>query len=93
MRDNSFYFSGPDDQHNLRAQNLMIFSQIAEGIDEPTWLFHLRRGDYSHWFRTAVKDPYLADQTARIEQRRKLQPRESRQLVRRLIDSRYTLPE
>lgn len=93
MRYHSFYFRGPGNRHNLRAQNLAIFSQMAEGIDEETWLYHLQRGDYSRWFREAVKDRYLADQAERIEQRRALQPAESRELIRNLIDSRYTLPE
>lgn len=93
MRHNSFYFRGPDDRHNIRAQNLAIFLQIAEGIDEETWLFHLYRGDYSRWFRDAVKDPYLADQTEHIERRSGLPPIETRNLLRRLIDARYTLPE
>ncbi|MEO6966623.1 MAG: HAD-IIB family hydrolase [Acidobacteriaceae bacterium] len=93
MRYNSFYFRGPDDRHNIRAQNLAIFLQIAEGIDEETWLYHLQRGDYSKWFRDAVKDPYLADQTEHIERRSGLLPAESRNLLRRLIDARYTLPE
>ena len=44
-------FPGPDDEINLRAHNLMIFLQIAEGIDEKTWEHHLRAGDYSNWFR------------------------------------------
>ena len=92
MRYNSFYFRGPEGRQNLRAHNLTVFSQIAEGIDEDTWLFHLYRGDYSRWFRDAVKDPYLADQTERIEQRSNLQPGETRDLIRRLIDARYTLP-
>jgi hypothetical protein len=70
-----------------------MFSQIAEGIEEETWLFHLHRGDYSKWFRDAIKDPYLADQTERIERRQNLRPMETRDLVRRLIDARYTLPE
>ncbi|RUU85141.1 HAD-IIB family hydrolase, partial [Mesorhizobium sp. M7A.T.Ca.TU.009.01.1.2] len=33
----SFYFHGPDNAMNLRAHNLMIFAQIAEGIDDKTW--------------------------------------------------------
>lgn len=93
MRHNSFYFRGPHERQNLRAHNLTIFSQLAEGIDEDTWLFHLYRGDYSRWFRDAVKDPYLADQTERIEQRSNLAPGETRDLIRRLIDARYTLPK
>ncbi len=35
---------------NLKAQNLMIFLQIAEGIDDVTWMHHLRKKDYSDWF-------------------------------------------
>jgi hypothetical protein len=93
MRHNSFYFRGPDGRHNLKAQNLVIFAQTAEGIDEETWLFHLYRGDYSRWFRDAVKDAYLADQTERIEQRQDLQPGETRDLIRSFIEARYTLPE
>ena len=93
MRNDSFYFHGPAGQHNLKAQNLVIFAQIAAGIDEKTWLFHLHRGDYSRWFRDAVKDAYLADQTERIEQRKDLQPAETRDLIRSFIEARYTLPE
>jgi HAD superfamily hydrolase (TIGR01484 family) len=92
MRYHSFFFRGPGNRQNLRAQNLTVFSQIAEGIDEETWLFHLRRGDYSRWFRSAVKDPYLADQAELIEQRPDLQPAETRRLIRSFIESRYTLP-
>ena len=93
MRDRSFYFRGPDSRLNLKAQNLVMFAQIAEGIDEETWSFHLQNGDYSTWFREAVKDPYLADQTERIEHRQDLQPAESRGLIVRFIEARYTLPE
>jgi hypothetical protein len=71
----------------------VIFSQIADGIDEETWLYHLHRGDYSRWFREAVKDNYLADHAARIEQRKDLSPPKTRELIRGLIEARYTLPE
>ena len=92
MRYHSFYFRGPGNRQNLKAQNLTIFSQIAEGIDKETWLFHLRRQDYSKWFREAVKDPYLADQAARIELQFPSDSKQSRKLIRALIDARYTLP-
>jgi len=93
MRYHSFYFRGPRGRQNLKAQNLIVFAQIADGVDEETWLFHLRRGDYSRWFREAIKDKYLADQAERIEQRQDLHPAETRKLIRSLIDARYTLPE
>lgn len=93
MRWHSFYFRGPDNRHNLKAQNLAIFCQIAQGIDEPTWLYHLHRGDYSRWFRHAVKDTFLADETVSIEQRDDLAPWQTRQMIQDLINTRYTLPE
>ncbi len=93
LRYHSFFFRGPRNQHNLRAQNLSMFSQIADGIDEETWLFHLRRGDFSRWFRGGVKDNYLADQVERIERRQDLKPLETRKLIRSFIEGRYTLPK
>lgn len=50
--DASFYFRGPDGRHNLRVDNLEEFVRIARQVDDETWLYHLHRGDYSHWCRT-----------------------------------------
>src|SRR5690606_22349083 len=47
--DRSFYFQGPEGKLNLRAQNLMLFLQLAEGLDPETWMYHLKRHDYSSW--------------------------------------------
>ena len=63
----SFYFHGPENKLNLRAQNLNVFLQTAEGLDDATWLFHLQEKDFSHWFRTVIKDPELADEAAKVE--------------------------
>jgi hypothetical protein len=88
----SFYFRGPEEKLNLRAQNLAIFLQIAEGVDDATWIFHLRRGDYSKWFREAIKDPGLADLAEQVEQSTSLGPPESRAMIRKLVEDRYTAP-
>ena len=93
LRWHSFYFRGPHERLNLKAQNLAVFCQIAEGIDDEAWEYHLRRGDYSRWFRTAIGDACLADETVRIEQRLDVQPSRSRHLIHELISARYTLPE
>ena len=90
--DKSFYFRGPDDRLNLRAQNLQLFSQIAEGVDDETWMHHLRKHDYSRWFRESIKDDTLADQVSTIEQSQSLSPVESRERVRAAIEDRYTVP-
>jgi hypothetical protein len=65
--DRSFYFRGADQKLNLRAQNLKLFVQIAAGIDDATWLHHLRRQDYSRWIREALKDESLANEVSKIE--------------------------
>lgn len=88
-----FHFRGPKDKLDLRAQNLNIFVQIAEGIDAETWLFHLKRGDYSNWLRSALKDPELADEIEKIEKHGSLPDRESRRRVKEAIQAKYTAPE
>ena len=89
--DRSFYFRGPKDKLNLRAQNLALFLQIGEGVDEATWLHHFRQGDFSRWFRTAIKDDELADEVAEIEARPGLSAEDGRALVREAVAQRYTV--
>lgn len=93
LRWHSFYFRGPEGRTNLKAYNLAIFSQLAQGIDDETWLFHLRRGDYSRWFRDSIRDVQLAEESERIERRHDLAPWQTRQMICELIHARYTLPE
>jgi hypothetical protein len=90
--DKSFYFRGPDGALNLRAHNLLLFAQLADGVDDATWLYHLHQGDYSRWFRDAVKDEGLAADAAQIEARPDLSARASRAEIRAAIEQRYTLP-
>ena len=91
---NSFFFRGPEGRLNLRAQNLRLFLQVAEGVDDETWAFHLRRGDYSAWFRRAIKDDDLADEVVAVETgtRGADTPAETRARVRSAIEARYTAP-
>lgn len=90
--DKSFYFRGPEAKLNLRAQNLMTFVQMAEGVDEATWLYHLQQQDYSRWFREAIKDEMLAEEAAEVEVTSDLSAAESRDRIKAAIDRRYTLP-
>jgi HAD superfamily hydrolase (TIGR01484 family) len=89
--DRSFYFRGPEKKFKLKAQNLMFFLQLAEGLDDETWLFHLQQGDYSNWFREGIKDEDLAAETEKIEAT-KLSADESRAAIRTAVSNRYTLP-
>jgi HAD superfamily hydrolase (TIGR01484 family) len=86
----SFYFVGPERKLRLRAQNLQMFLQMAEGVDDETWMFHLRRGDYSDWFGKQLKDEDLAKSVAALEQQPDVGPETSRAEVRSIIEQRYT---
>jgi HAD superfamily hydrolase (TIGR01484 family) len=88
----SFYFRGPSARLNLRAQNLILFAQIADGVDDATWEYHLRRGDYSQWFAEGIKDEALAEAARRVEKDAALTPEDSRRLMRAAIEEHYTVP-
>jgi hypothetical protein len=90
--DLSFYFRGSDKKLKLRAQNLILFAQLADGVDEATWRYHLERGDYSRWFRDVIKDDELAAEAKAVEKAAALTAAESRERIREAIAGRYTLP-
>jgi hydroxymethylpyrimidine pyrophosphatase-like HAD family hydrolase len=83
-----FYFRGPDNKLNLKVQNLSVFLQIADGVDEETWLHHLKTGELSTWFRNVIKDEELASEIRRFETRG-AGARESRAHIRSEIEKRY----
>jgi HAD superfamily hydrolase (TIGR01484 family) len=91
-KDRSFYFRGPEGKLNLRAQNLVVFTDLADGVDEDTWLYHWRRGDVSAWLRHCVKDKSLTQQIEALEQEVPDDAGASRKAVRELIEQQYTLP-
>ena len=90
--DRSFYFRGPDKKLNLRAQNLIVFTDLADGVDADTWLYHWRRGEVSGWLRRCVKDEELTDQVQALEKQVPDDADASRKAVRELIERKYTLP-
>jgi hypothetical protein len=67
-----------------------LFLQMAEGVDDETWMHHLAQRDYSKWFRTVIKDDGLAAEADEIESRGGL---ESRRRIRDAIENRYALPQ
>jgi hydroxymethylpyrimidine pyrophosphatase-like HAD family hydrolase len=85
----SFYFRGPEGKLNLKAQNLMMFLQIADGVDDETWDYHFKRGDYSQWFRGSIRDDDLADEAEAIEAEG---PDDSREKLAEIVRARYTQP-
>jgi energy-coupling factor transporter ATP-binding protein EcfA2 len=88
--DRCFYFRGPEGKLNLKAQNLIIFLQMADGVDDETWLYHLNCGDYSDWFRDKIKDPELAAEAKAVEADRRLNASGSRAMIREAVEKRYT---
>jgi len=70
-----------------------LFEELALGVDDATWLHHLRRGDYSRWFREELKDEELASEAQQVEKEAALEPAESRKRILAAIDRRYAPPE
>ena len=89
----SFYFRGPQNALNLRAHNLVLFVEIAEGVDAGTWQYHRERGDYSRWFEKEIGDPDLAAQARQIEQDASLDAAASLARIKAAVQERYTQPE
>jgi hydroxymethylpyrimidine pyrophosphatase-like HAD family hydrolase/GTPase SAR1 family protein len=88
MGSNAFVFTGPEKKLQLVANNLLLFMHIAEGIDEETWLFHLRRKDFTRWFREAVHDEELVcigEEAEKTED-----PAASRKHIVEFISRKYT---
>ena len=84
--------AGPTAKLNLRAQNLRPVP-----ADRPTasttrpGCTTCASGDYSRWFREAIKDEELADEVAAIERQPDLTPEDSRARVRATVEARYTV--
>ncbi|HYC72082.1 MAG TPA: HAD-IIB family hydrolase [Opitutaceae bacterium] len=89
--DESFYFEGPARKLHLRAENLLRFMELGEGVDDETWMHHLGRHDFSRWFRATIKDAELAAAAERIEDEAS-GPLSSRAAMRAEIERRYTVP-
>jgi HAD superfamily hydrolase (TIGR01484 family) len=87
----SFYFRGPEGKLNLKAHNLLLFVELGDGVDDETWEYHRRKGDYSRWLRDEVKDDELASEAEEVE-RGEQTPAESRAAIRAAVEKRYTLP-
>ena len=89
--DKTFFFRGSDERLNLRAHNLTLFMELADGVDESTWQWHREQGDYSRWIDSSIKDPELAAEVEAIE-RGSAPPDKARRLLHEAIGRRYTLP-
>ena len=70
-----------------------MFLELADGLDDETWSFHLDRGDISTWFREAIKDEELVEEALAVEKEAgHLDPAESRRRIREIVEARYTVP-
>jgi hydroxymethylpyrimidine pyrophosphatase-like HAD family hydrolase len=84
-----FHFRGPENTLNIGVQNLRMFMQVGDGLDDETWLYHLRRGDYGNWFREVILDEELAALAKRLEKNRDLSPQDSREEISKFILEKY----
>ena len=87
--DRAFFFRGAEGKLRLRATNLLMFLEMADGVDAATWEWHRTRGDYSTWIETSIKDKELAAEIRAAEQD---EGSDGRVRIREAIEQRYTLP-
>ncbi len=88
----SFYFRGPAQNLNLPAENLARFLDAAAQVDDATWLYHLRRGDYARWFREVLQDEILSAEADWLAQQGERTAAASRDRLRAAIEQRYLWP-
>jgi hydroxymethylpyrimidine pyrophosphatase-like HAD family hydrolase len=87
--ENRFYFRGPEAKLNLAAANLRTFMELAEGVDDETWVYHLQRGDYGPWFRDSIQDNDLAGLAEQLQHAPDVSPQDSRRQIIDLIRKLY----
>ena len=92
VREKAFRFRGREGKLDLRAQNLVLFLQMADGVDDDTWTFHLEAGDYARWFREAIKDEALALEAEQVAAQDP-DPERGRRMLREAVERRYVLAE
>ncbi len=88
MGDNGFVFTGKNDQFKLKANNLVMFAHIAEGIDDKTWNYHLHNGDFTKWFQDKLHDDELAQISEKKEKEKSAE--ESKKQILAYINQKYT---
>ena len=88
LPEKSFWFRGSEGRLNLRAHNIALFLQIADGVDDETFEHHLRQGDYSRWIGRDVGDDELAAEVAGLEADDDVGS--ARRRLREAVLSRYT---
>ena len=84
-----FRFRGPHNALDLTAENLDSFTRLAKGVDDATWLHHLRNGDVAEWIRNQIKDAELAAEIDAIAGG--TDPVTTRRATLEAIARRYTL--
>jgi hydroxymethylpyrimidine pyrophosphatase-like HAD family hydrolase len=88
----SFYFRGPEHKLNLRAQNLQMFIQLAKGVDDETWLFHLHKHHYSEWVRSSIRDEALAEEIRKVEEDNSVLAADTKERIIKILEQQYTTP-
>ncbi|MHB1534592.1 MAG: low affinity iron permease family protein [Acidimicrobiales bacterium] len=89
--DQSFIFRSPEGGLKVEAQNLLLFTLLAAGVDDDTWLDHLHRGDYSRWFDEVIGDDILTRVASYAEAGEGQSAEDSRRLIIETIAQRYPL--
>ena len=74
----------------LSAGSIRSFRDVVLKVDIASLEFHLYRGDFENWFRTAINDPAFADEFAIIK-KTDLKGEELKKAILKAVNLRYGL--
>jgi predicted transcriptional regulator len=86
------FYSAMGKPLGVSAGSIKEFCELASNVDVTSLEFHLERGDFENWFRTAADDAIFADEFAKFRSAG-LKGEDLRKAIGETAESRYYLKE
>jgi DNA-binding Lrp family transcriptional regulator len=84
------FYTDLDHSTGLSAASIRSFRDVVLQVDTTSLEFHLYRGDFENWFRTAINDAAFADEFAIIK-KTDLKGEELKKAILKAVNLRYGL--
>ncbi len=84
------FYVGIGQPTGVSAGSVNEFLDLASSINSVSLEFHIYRGDFENWFRSAVGDPTFADELAKIR-KTELKGEDLRKAISKAAEERYNL--
>jgi hypothetical protein len=84
------FYNGIGQPTGLSAASIKNFYELIKKVDASSLEFHLYRGDFENWLRTAVNDARFADELADMK-KSELKGENLRKEIAKAAESRYSI--